>query len=106
MQVNHKDGNTLNNHANNLEWVTKSENMYHSYSTNLNKKVRNVLQYSLEGEFIYEYKSIAQASKATDEPEHRIRDIAKGKKNSKAQFIWKFKNNEETVEFSQKYTTR
>ena len=106
LQVNHKDGNTLNNHANNLEWVTKSENMYHSYSTNLNKKVRNVLQYSLEGEFIYEYKSIAQASKATDEPEHRIRDIAKGKKNSKAQFIWKFKNNEETVEFSQKYTTR
>ena len=106
LQVNHKDGNTLNNNADNLEWVTKSENMYHAYGSDLNKKVRNVLQYSLEGEFIAEYKSVAQASKATDEPEHRIRDISKGKKNSKAQFMWKFKNNEETAEFSQKYATR
>ena len=80
--------------------------MYHAYGSDLNKKVRNVLQYSLEGEFIAEYKSVAQASKVTNEPEHRIRDISKGKKNSKAQFMWKFKNNKETAEFSQKYATR
>jgi|688.fasta_scaffold774041_2 hypothetical protein len=29
--VNHKDGNRLNNHANNLEWCTSSENELHSY---------------------------------------------------------------------------
>lgn len=30
-QVNHKDGNKLNNKAENLEWVTASENGLHSY---------------------------------------------------------------------------
>lgn len=30
-EINHKDGNKANNHVENLEWVTKSENVNHSY---------------------------------------------------------------------------
>lgn len=37
VEVNHKDGNRLNNHVSNLEWVTHRENMTHSINSGLRK---------------------------------------------------------------------
>lgn len=37
LQVNHKDGNKLNNHISNLEWVTSSENRKHALNLGLAK---------------------------------------------------------------------
>lgn len=101
LQVNHIDGNKMNNHADNLEWVTQSQNQLHSYESGLNKKVRNIYQLDESGNIIKEFASIAQASRETGEAEFNIRSACQGKVYSTCKYFWKFKNPEESAEYSQ-----
>lgn len=62
--VNHKDGNKLNNHYTNLEWVPHQENVNHwIYSEKgIGKKTRPVQAFTLEGELVGTYHSCKQAA--------------------------------------------
>jgi hypothetical protein len=104
LQANHKDGNTLNNHADNLEWVTKAENMKHAYANGLNKKVRGVLQYENDngvcGNFLREFISVAEASRETGIQEHEIRASCKKQGGyTYKKYLWKYKNEEDTEKY-------
>lgn len=62
--VNHKDGNVLNNCADNLEWCTQSENNTHSYRVlhrKVSKKTKNFKKIVLDGK--YEFKTIEALAK-------------------------------------------
>lgn len=57
-QINHIDENKENNHVNNLEWCSASENGIRKTK----KGEKKVLQYDKEGNFIKEWESIKKAS--------------------------------------------
>lgn len=61
-QVNHIDGNKINNHVNNLAWVDNSENQLHAFETGL-KSTTAVKQYLLDGTFVRGYSSIVEIKK-------------------------------------------
>ena len=64
LQINHIDGNKLNNYIENLELSTALENMRHSYINGLQpRKMRTCYQYDLDGNFIAEYINGNEAAK-------------------------------------------
>lgn len=58
--VNHKDGNTDNNCADNLEWVSQSQNLKHSYDTlNRPHNIAHPLRYKILYRNTYSFKTVA-----------------------------------------------
>lgn len=67
MQINHKDGNKLNNLKENLELVTREENISHQHKNGLAtyRKGTPVKQLDKEGNYLNSYASINEASRLT-----------------------------------------
>ena len=101
-QVNHKDGNKLNNKVENLEWCSNAENQKHKFEIGLgNNFTRKVKQYDLNWNLIKEYDSIVLAAKEMNVSKGTIRGVLIKYGKTAAGYIWKY-SDDVNIDFSEK----
>ena len=107
-EVNHIDGNTLNNTANNLEWCTRKYNAQHASANGILSKAhefesgskhpraKSVLQKTKDGKLVREWGSVNQIQRETPYLASSIFGCCNHKKgyNSAYGYIWEYKNGE------------
>ena len=90
-QVNHKDGNKLNNSLENLEWMTNQENQIHKFKYGLgNSFTRKIIQYDLEGNEINKFESAIKASLELGIGKANIRGVLRNYRKTAGGFIFKY----------------
>lgn len=108
-EVNHKDGNTLNNFADNLEWCTHKQNMEHASKMGVlskgqdnrkgrkNPRSKAVLQFTKDGDFVKEWGSVNEIMRTTGIPASTIFRVCNPKykhEHTAHGYIWRYKNGE------------
>lgn len=99
-QINHIDGNKLNNHVSNLEWCDNRYNVKHFYNNHigfvpkgkLNHRSRPILQYDKDN-LIREWDCISDVERTLKIGHTSIANCLSGRAKTSGGYIWKYKNN-------------
>ena len=97
-QINHKNRIKYDNNLSNLEWVTQSENMLHSYRNGTRKSIMNgmnpysktVYKYDLNKNLIDVYLSASDAGRKNKLIPTNISKCCRLKKGTCGGFIWEY----------------
>ena len=91
-EVNHRDENKLNNNVDNLEWCNSKYNInFGTRNERVAEKLsKPVLQYTLDGEFVREWKSTIECGR-NGFNKRNVWMCCQGKRQTHKGYIWKYK---------------
>lgn len=98
-EIDHKDGNKMNNHPSNLHWVTRKGNMNNPITKqqiakteqNRSDLSKRVFQFTLDGEYVNDYPSTQEAARQTGFSQGCIAAVARGERETHKGYKWKYK---------------